>query len=169
MAPTLSPGAHERGEHDWVIINRWFPTRSLKRGDVITFWKPHRPDEVSIKRVVGLEGDTIYPSRGYATESHTYKGKRVGTNDGLPGEENLEGKEEGKVIVPYGHVWVEGDNWRKSYDSCDFGPISKSLIDGRAVRVWRGGWWKGIEDGREKGRGSKVVEGRSEIPELFLE
>lgn len=55
-----------------------------------------------------------------------------------------------KETVPFGHVWVEGDNrdGRKTYDSNDYGPIAKNLIIGqlRAV-VWpwtSAGWinWK---------------------------
>ncbi|KAF1954397.1 LexA/Signal peptidase, partial [Byssothecium circinans] len=113
MAPTLSPDAHETGRRDWIVIQR--NTRNgqaIKRGDVVTLWKPHRPEEISIKRVIGVEGDVVFPRRGYAVD---------------------EGK--GRVVVPRGHVWVEGDNWRKSYDSCDFGPVSLGLVDGRAVRV----------------------------------
>lgn len=90
------------------------------------------------------------------------RGEKLGVNDGLEGEV-------GKVVVPFGHVWVEGDNWRRSYDSCDFGPVSKSLIDGKAVRVWRRGWWRGIVDGRDGKGKTRVVEGRSEMPALFLE
>ncbi|KAF2261317.1 LexA/Signal peptidase, partial [Lojkania enalia] len=111
MSPSLSASAHESGEHDRVRIRRGKATRNLRRGDIVTFWKPHKPDEISIKRIVGVEGDIVYPKRGYA---------------------------DGAVVVPYGHVWVEGDNWRKSFDSNDFGPISKALIDGKATRVWRG-------------------------------
>lgn len=173
MAPTLSPGAHERGEHDMVLIKRIAATKDLQRGDVVTFWKPHKVDEVSIKRIVGLEGDTVFPHRGYAFEEETVGRKRVAMNDGL--ENNKEEEEpgpgsDGKVIVPFGHVWVEGDNWRRSFDSCDFGPISKSLIDGKAVRVWRRGWWRDIAKREEEKEGmSRVVEGRNEMPDVFLD
>lgn len=162
MAPSLSPDANETGKQDWVIIRRYGLTRDLKRGDVVTFWKPHRPDEISIKRVVGLPGDTVYPHRGYAVEKST--GKRLGLMDGLPevDAEDVEGEmEEGKIVVPHNHVWVEGDNWRKSYDSNDIGPISMGLLDGRALRVWRDGWFRDIGDERKEVK-SRVVAGESE-------
>jgi len=41
----------------------------------------------------------------------------------------------GRAVVPEGHVWVEGDNWRESRDSNWYGPISKSLILGKAKAV----------------------------------
>jgi inner membrane protease subunit 2 len=41
----------------------------------------------------------------------------------------------GKAVVPQGHIWVEGDNRLSSVDSNDYGPVSKSLINGRAIAV----------------------------------
>lgn len=112
----------------------------------MTFWKPHRRGEVSIKRVVGLEDDEISVGRGRNGNDAFYgqgQERRLASFDGL-GDELDDGsivgkRKEGKVVVPHGHIWVEGDNWRKSYDSNDFGPISRALVDGKAVRVLRGG------------------------------
>jgi inner membrane protease subunit 2 len=188
MAPTLSPDAHETGREDYVIVRPYLERArrtagkadesSLKRGDVITFWKPHKPGEMGIKRVVAIEGDTVYPARGYALDPEVRVTRVSGLPDGLPDEDPdavSSGENElGKVVVPYGHVWIEGDNWRKSLDSNDFGPISKGLIQGKAVRVWRD-WLSVREVGDSRGTGigqrsgSRVVEGRSEIPIVFLE
>lgn len=41
------------------------------------------------------------------------------------------------VIVPKGHVWIEGDNVENSSDSRYYGPIPQGLIKSRAVlRLW---------------------------------
>jgi inner membrane protease subunit 2 len=169
MAPSLSPDAHETGKQDWVLIQRFMPSKDLKRGDVVTFWKPHRPGEISIKRVVGLQGDTVYPHRGYAVEKEW--GKRIALMDGLPeadADSDVDGEREvGKVVVPHNHIWVEGDNWWKSYDSNDIGPISMSLLDGKAIRVWRNWWFRSIGDKRKEVK-SRVVEGESELPAVLL-
>ena len=200
MAPTLSPDAHETGREDYVIVRPYQERRDgkkrnvkgdkgengkdsaifwgVKRGDVVTFWKPHKPGEMGIKRVVAVEGDTVYPTRGYALDPASFKDRLKGVPDGLPDHDEdsvaaRDGEEVGKVVVPYGHVWIEGDNWRKSLDSNDFGPISKALIQGKAVRVWRD--WLGLREvGDERVRGerenrSRVVEGRSEVPAVFLD
>ncbi|KAF1912744.1 peptidase S24/S26A/S26B/S26C [Ampelomyces quisqualis] len=185
MAPTLNPRTHETGEKDYIIILPYqqrqkqssSPTESksgIHRGDIVTFWKPRKPEQMGIKRVIAVEGDTVYPKSGYAVES----GKEVrlgGVLDGLPehDEDSVVSEERGKIIVPYGHIWVEGDNSKSSLDSRDNGPISKGLVLGKAVWVWRGwGRFERIGDKRsekEKELGSRVVEGKAEIPALFLE
>ena len=190
MAPTLNPLADETGRVDWVFMrpyiersSRWRASKDaseaydwgLKRGDVIVFWKPHKPEEIGIKRVVATEGDTVYPVRGYALDQKSYQARFQGLPDGFVDDDpdSVAESELGKVVVPYGHVWVEGDNWRKSWDSNDFGPISKGLIIGKAFRVWRN--WFGFEpvgDERLKSdakRRSKVIEGHGQIPVVFLE
>lgn len=146
--------------------------RGIQRGDIVTFWKPRRPEELGIKRVIGVEGDTIYPTRGYATSPHT--NRLAGVMDGLPtpDEDSVVQEEVGKVIVPYGHIWVEGDNAEKSLDSRDNGPISKGLVLGKAVWVWRGWGFEKIGDRRGEGqRGSRVERGsgEGEVPGVFLE
>ncbi|PVI01144.1 LexA/Signal peptidase [Periconia macrospinosa] len=169
MAPTLSPSAHETGKRDWIFIMHSASAKdSVKRGDIVTFWKPHKPEEISVKRVVAVEGDIVYPHRGYALDASivTSNDRFALGSDGLgvPDPDAIGGEEVevGKVVVPKGHIWVEGDNWRKSYDSCDFGPVSLGLVDGRAKWVWRN--WFGLmgvgdERKRVKGHWTRVVEG----------
>lgn len=195
MAPTINPSAHETGKRDWVFFTPYWhwnirkqdpgsteilqdSAGGIKRGDVVTFWKPHKPEEVSIKRVVAIEGDTVYPKRGYALDTDIYFGDRLkGVPDGIPDIDEdsvLAGTQQlGKIVVPYGYVWVEGDNARKSLDSNDFGPISRALVKERAVWIWRGwGEFLWVGDGRsrkERALGSRIVEGRSEIPRVFVE
>lgn len=41
------------------------------------------------------------------------------------------------VVVPRGHVWLEGDNVENSSDSRHYGPIPQGLIKSRAIcRLW---------------------------------
>ncbi|KAF2817016.1 LexA/Signal peptidase, partial [Mytilinidion resinicola] len=118
MAPTLSPKSRSAGIHDRVLLWRGLPRQNLKRGDVVTFWKPHNPEEISIKRIIALEGDT-----NYIGGSGMYDGA-VKCPDGSV-----------KIVVPHNHIWVEGDNWTASQDSNDFGPISKAMVDGKALYI----------------------------------
>jgi inner membrane protease subunit 2 len=79
-----------------------------------------------------------------------------------------------RVKVPYGHVWVEGDNWRESLDSNYYGPMSRSLIVGKAMGcVWPPERWgkPWDEDGNEKevwGR-TTVIEGVERVPEAWAD
>ncbi|KAL0264789.1 hypothetical protein SLS55_000741 [Diplodia seriata] len=127
MAPTLSPLYNETGKKDFLFFNRLAAPQLLRRGDIISFWAPHKPEQISVKRVVALPGDSVITRGRYPFK---------------------------KVLVPYNHVWVEGDNWRDTVDSNDFGPMGRSdmelplmllpslqipmgLITGRAeYRVW---------------------------------
>ena len=179
MAPTLSPHAHDRGERDEVMIQRPnYPWLRIQRGDIVTFWAPHNPNSISIKRVIALEGDIVFPKRGYASgkEKEKVSGPRVGIGrtDGLPSLEDLElfeGRDdgrrtgEGRVVVPHGHIWVEGDNSGKTYDSRDFGPISMNLVDGKAVRVWKG-WLGGLYVPIEDQRGKKDRKAGSRVQQV---
>ncbi|KAF2213201.1 hypothetical protein CERZMDRAFT_3371, partial [Cercospora zeae-maydis SCOH1-5] len=111
MQPTLSPRYRIDRTRDFVLWDKFAPTKDLKRGDIVLFHAPHAPDKLSVKRVVALGEDTKWDVMFYR---------------------NL-----GRVEVPAGHVWVEGDNWRKSNDSNAYGPISKNLILGKArFLVW---------------------------------
>jgi len=52
---------------------------------------------------------------------------------GYPGEDDH------AVVIPYNHVWLEGDanDRRKSQDSNVYGPISQNMIYGFVIGVWR--------------------------------
>ncbi|CAF4839231.1 unnamed protein product [Rotaria sp. Silwood1] len=92
---------------DWVLIKRWhMDDYFLQKDDIISFESPREPGIYMIKRVKALENEMIYD---------TIKQK--------------------ETQVPKGHVWVEGDNKRASYDSRHFGCISRGLITGRALYV----------------------------------
>jgi len=180
MAPTINPTVHDTGRRDVVFVRPYLHGREsndtcgIERGDIVTFWKPHKPEEVGLKRVIALEGDTVYPKSGSLLNAAT--NRLAGMPDGLADSDPdsiLSGREEkGKVVVPYGHVWVEGDNWRSSLDSRDIGPISKGLVMGKVTRIWRGwGDLRGTEDSRtrkEKEGASRVKEGQREVPGEFL-
>jgi len=82
---------------------------------------PNDPEKITVKRIIGLEGDVVRTRPPYP---HEY------------------------VQVPEGHVWVEGDG-DKSKDSNYYGPISARLITGRITHIlspWnRSGrvkWWE---------------------------
>lgn len=71
---------------------------------------PANPSHIAIKRIVGLPGDRI------TTREPCVKATQ---------------------IVPWNHVWLEGDaeDPRKTLDSNTYGPVSLSLVTGRVFAV----------------------------------
>ncbi|CAK4031103.1 Signal peptidase [Lecanosticta acicola] len=155
MSPTLSPHYEETGAKDSILWRKYRATRNLKRGDVILFDSPTNPENVSVKRVVGLSGDEIVldPRR----RPKDFENGRV--SEGGKRWDAMKRKGKGRVVVPEGHVWVEGDNWRKTLDSNDYGPISKALIQGKAVAKC----WPLSEFGRKVGGAEDGYKNRTRV------
>lgn len=115
MNPLLN-GDHNPAEpntDDWVLVDvRNGVKSSLRRGMVVVYKSPHNPERWGVKRVIALQGDKITPKPGHPGGSEP-------------------------LIVPWGHVWVEGDveDRDKSLDSNWFGPISRNLVLGRVTWV----------------------------------
>jgi len=110
--------------------------RSPVPGDVIIFHPVEGVgsrslfnDDVFIKRVVAVEGDTVevhdgtlYVNGVPRQEPFTYEKPRYVL---------------GKLVVPPGDVFVMGDNRNNSYDSHVWGPLPRENILGRAVlKYW---------------------------------
>lgn len=125
MSPTLSPSYSSARSRDRVLVlKRASPLThvrsNVQRGDIVTFGKPHEPDGQSVKRVIGLAGDVIWRDIrrvGKERDNGGQNASRMGMTMLPP-----------VVKVPIGHVWVEGDNWRESLDSNDFGPVRKARL-----------------------------------------
>lgn len=114
MSPTLSPDFHTTGSKDWILFSKWKPWKNVERGQLVSYWTPHDPEKISVKRVIAVAGDTVVPK------------------DRAPGQQRFPFA---RVTVPHGHIWIEGDNWRNSKDSNDFGAISLGLVTGKAAYI----------------------------------
>lgn len=129
MAPTLSPDHDTTGRADFIAWKKRHASFTAKRGDVVFFRLPNRPEDTGVKRVIAVEGETVFldPRR---------RPKNGNANGGpdVPESRSWDAWM-GQATVPKGHIWVEGDNWRKSKDSNWYGPISRSLILGTAMAV----------------------------------
>jgi signal peptidase I len=87
----------------WFLSSFLAPSRSIRRGDVVTIRSPANASIDLIKRVIALPGDLVVLRRGAVW------------------------------WLPRGHIWVEGDNKLNSHDSNQFGPVPVALIKGRVV------------------------------------
>ncbi|KAG6802501.1 mitochondrial inner membrane protease subunit 2 isoform X1 [Apis mellifera caucasica] len=62
MQPTLNP---DERNPDYVFLNRRaIRTQDIQRGEIVTVKSPKTPEQILIKRVVGLSGD-IVRTHGY--------------------------------------------------------------------------------------------------------
>jgi signal peptidase I len=134
--PVLGSVSERKGAITYAEM--WRHVRSpISVGDVLVVQHPRRKGTVC-KRVVGLPGDQILLGSGASSSlsqlSNLY---RPPAGRGGRGSGQL-------LVVPDGHVWLEGDNPANSSDSRHYGPVPASLIVGRVLcRVWpiRGHAW----------------------------
>ncbi len=123
MEPTL------HGQERLVIEKLSFHFHEPERGDIIVLRVPEYGNEMLIKRVIGLPGDTIALENG-----------EVFLNGQPMNEDYINGPPRGiygPTVVPEGSVFVMGDNRNNSNDSRSFGPIPFENIVGRAwIRYW---------------------------------
>lgn len=134
MMPTLSDG-------DRMIVNKiGYTIGKPNRFDIVVFHAPEQKDY--IKRVIGLPGDTVeyrddvlYINGKAYPEPYLDPYKAEMPNAPLTEDFKLEDKIQSPT-VPEGHVFVMGDNRRKSKDSRHIGTIPIDEIIGSTKIVF---------------------------------
>jgi len=107
-------------------------------GDIIVWRNPKAWQGMSVKRIIGLDGDEVLRFGEYV---------RIYRDDpswGITDDPSMNDYDAHGVIdmmrtvtIPKGHIWVEGDNPPFSKDSRHYGPVPKEWIRGRLVaRLW---------------------------------
>jgi signal peptidase I len=95
-----------------------------RRGDIVVIDLPKAGDDLLIKRVIGLPGETISSQGGQVSINKQALEEAYIRNPG--------GKDISEQTIPPLHVFVMGDNRRFSNDSRNFGPVPIDKIIGRA-------------------------------------
>ncbi|KAI1325469.1 mitochondrial carrier [Xylariaceae sp. FL0255] len=109
MFPFLNAEKDQTTWKDVVWNYKYNAQYELQRGMIVMFWNPIRPEVETVKRIIGLPGDVIQTRHPYPVP---------------------------RVVVPAGHVWVEGDGGGKaSMDSNTYGPIATGLIVGKVTCI----------------------------------
>ncbi|KAF3336417.1 mitochondrial inner membrane protease subunit 1 isoform X2 [Carex littledalei] len=113
IGPSMLPTLNQAGDILAVnMVPKWWG--QFNTGDVVLMRSPGNPTLHLAKRILGVEGEKVT----YLVDPNNSKTIKT-------------------VLVPEGHVWVQGDNIHKSYDSRKFGPVPRGLIQGRIFyRVW---------------------------------
>lgn len=117
MEPTLQPGQR-------LVV--WRPCGALARGDLVVFRNPVEPDEVMVKRVLGLPREEVE----VAHERLFVGGFEIG-EPYLPPDAHTGSVE--PVTVFEDHYYLLGDNRSESIDSRRFGPIPRRLVVGKVI------------------------------------
>lgn len=118
-------------------VSYWFT--EPKRGDIVIVHFPDR-SELFVKRIIAVGGETISIKNGFVyingeqLDESEYAGIWYGN---IYRTVHTLGSVNGSYTVPYGYVFVMGDNRNESHDSRaqDVGPIALEEIVGRAVYV----------------------------------
>ncbi len=122
MEPTLY--GHQR----LIIEKVSYRFHGPQRGDIVVIRVPGF-NELLIKRVIGLPGDTLEVKNGI-----------VYINGEPLDEPYINGPARGNypaITVPEGYIFVMGDNRNNSNDSRSFGPVAIDNIVGHAwMRYW---------------------------------
>jgi signal peptidase I len=144
MEPTLL--GTQSGGPDHVMVNRaayWFS--EPQRGDLMVFRtggiraieadSRYQKEEIYVKRLVGLPGETIEIHDGCVFAN----GRKLGTDDGLPQVTFVQAKFSGsstRYTVPAASYFVLGDNSERSSDSRYWGYVPNANVMGKVARIY---------------------------------
>lgn len=118
---SMQPALHDG---QWFLRQELFSWQAIHRGDIVTF---HDEGGDSVKRVIGLPGDTIQMRLGFVSVN----GVRI-EESYLPATMFTPASTAGQVLTAREDEYVVlGDNRIASFDSRDYGPIKRSRINGR--------------------------------------
>ncbi|MEK5039570.1 signal peptidase I [Sporosarcina sp. FSL K6-3457] len=135
MMPTLENG-------DRMIVNKiGYTIGKPDRFDIVVFHAPEEKDY--IKRVIGLPGDTVeykddvlYINGESFEEPYLDQNKAEVADGPLTEDFTLEEKIQ-RTTVPEGHVFVLGDNRRRSKDSRHIGAVAiDEIIGNTSIVFW---------------------------------
>ncbi len=124
MENTLLPGDYMAVEKLSYIVS------PMQRGDVVICYYPNNDEYTCVKRIIGLEGDTITIQNGIVSVNGVQLTEDYVTT-------GLTSKHDGTYKVENDCVFVMGDNRLVSKDSTDgmVGSVPRERVIGRVNRV----------------------------------
>ena len=148
MIPTLLIGDH-------ILVNKFiygiripftdkkiFAFRDPKREDVIVFIYPLDHSKDFIKRVIGVEGDTVLiKGKNVFINGELYPDPYAYYLEDASGTDGISRKNFGPITVPENSLFVMGDNRDRSYDGRYWGRfVTLNQVRGKAfILYWSNG------------------------------
>jgi len=125
---SMEPNLHS--DQRLVVEKVSYRFHGPQRFDVVVLRLPSQGEELLIKRVIGLPGETVEFKNGRVYINGEQLDEPFTVDETRPGRS-------GAVTVPPLHVYVLGDNRDRSNDSRSFGPVP---IDNVVGRAWLSYW-----------------------------
>lgn len=108
----------------------------IKRGDVVVFKSTEDPQKDFIKRVIGIEGDSVMVKEGDVYVNDSRLDESAYLSDDIKTYSGIFLQEAQPVTVPAGSYFVLGDNRTNSSDSRQWGFVKKDAIIGKSLFVY---------------------------------
>jgi signal peptidase I len=125
---SMEPNLHT--DQRLVVEKMSYRFRGPERFDIVVLRLPSQGEELLIKRVIGLPGETVEIRDGHVYVDGQVLDEPFAVGETRPGRQS-------SIVVPPLHVYVLGDNRNHSNDSRNFGPVPIENIVGRA---WLSYW-----------------------------
>ncbi|MBI5708942.1 MAG: signal peptidase I [Candidatus Eisenbacteria bacterium] len=105
--------------------------RPPHRGDVIVFQYPQDPSKDFIKRCIGVGGDTLEVVASRVIVNGDTLREPYAVNEHRPFH-----KEQERIVIPPGQLFMMGDNRDNSNDSRYWGTVPMDYVKGRAMFIY---------------------------------
>ena len=125
---SMEPNLHS--EQRLVVEKLSYRFHGPQRFDIVVLKMPSQGEELLIKRVIGLPGETVEIRDGQVYVNGNLLEEPFTDQSTHPGRNST-------VTVPPLHIYVMGDNRDRSNDSRSFGPVPIESVIGRA---WLSYW-----------------------------
>ncbi len=123
---------------DRIFVNKFiYKFKAPERGDIVVFRPPHEPKKNFVKRLIAVGGEDVEIKEGRIYVN----GKAVDDNPNPIGKiyyynRGEYGREEVKIRVPEGYLFVLGDNSANSHDSRYWGFVPKKNLIGKTFLIF---------------------------------
>ncbi|MGE4554677.1 MAG: signal peptidase I [Candidatus Paceibacterota bacterium] len=123
-------------QRNYLIVDELsYRFRDPQRFEVIVFKPPNNPQQYYIKRIIGLPNERVVIRNGEVKVFNKEGVEIPIKEDFLPPKTSTPGDID--IVLKENQYFLLGDNRLASYDSRNWGPITKDLIIGRVwLRLW---------------------------------